>query len=203
MLKGKKQQAGYNIVEIIVTIMVVGVLASMGVVTYKKYNKIEKVKSVANRTAGYLMEAQSLAKGSDASDLVGYQVKIDHQSVKLSQFKNKEEGFAKVLVDNKQIDLENMDGVELTSLQLLDSSNDGVAGSINTITAVSPSGRILFNDREPDLNQEISLYSPLSYSPMTSGAVKAKAVFSTDDHKHHFSVIINGATGKVKTATSE
>lgn len=208
-----RRQSGFSMVEMLIVIIIIMLLAVVGAGLYTQYRRAERVRTVALQIEGLIMEAQSRAVSSQSRDIIGYLVKVDNSQATLFRLKlnNPRDDFEPGTINLNEITREEVkDPIKFGKWVKKDyfgfANNHDLA--LANITAVAPSGRLLFNNREPDLNQsgtspKDNLYNPLALSPWRNeyniGMLRLSLKITGPDLLQYIRVIrIDGESGKVE-----
>jgi prepilin-type N-terminal cleavage/methylation domain-containing protein len=182
-MKFKNRQSGYTLVELLVVIFIIALLTGLGASIYAQSQSVGKVRNLAYDLQGMIMKAQSLAKAPSEANVFGYQIQVNTNSnpdqVALYQLKF-DEGIdvndvepGSISPSDLEISPEPISEIYFDDNVVLDHfilGNYTPGGMLNveTITALAPRGRLIVNQREPDLDQdEDNLYNPLNTLPLT------------------------------------
>jgi len=208
-----KKSRGFTLIEMLVVMVIIALLALVGAGLYTRYRRAERVRTVALQIEGLIMEAQSRAKASQSRDIIGYQVKIDNNQASLFQLKLNQprDEFEPGTIALNQITEEEL-GEPIKFGQWVKKDYFGFANNhdsdLTKVTAIAPRGRVLFDNREPDLNQngtspKNNLYNPLALSPWGNnyniGVLKLSLKTTAPDQFQYFRILqIDGGSGKVE-----
>ncbi len=200
-------------VEVLVVVLIIMLLAAVGAGLYAQYRRAERVRIVTLQIEGLIMEAQSQAVASQSRDILGYTVKVNDSEATLFRLKliRARDDFEPGTIDPGSIRRERIKDpvkfgkwVKKDYFRFANERNVDLAN----ITAVAPGGRLLFNNREPDLEQsgtspQDNLYNPLALSPWRNsyniGLLRLSLKITGPDQLRFIRVLrIDGASGKVE-----
>ncbi|MBU2595492.1 type II secretion system GspH family protein, partial [Patescibacteria group bacterium] len=160
MRRDKKNQAGFTLLEMVVTIGIISILVVAGVPAFNSYNKHNSSKIAAQDIKSSLLEAQSLARSPDAGDrpVDFYYVSInagDDENGKVvigkGEFVNDDSGNIGLTSTRREFKIDS--SAWILDAQPRDSNNPQIV----TYYYLVPTGEMLFNGLEP--------WPGLGYSP--------------------------------------
>lgn len=211
MIKSRKAQSGYSLIEILVVATIMVLLTGIGASIYSQTRHVEQVNNGAHDIQGLIMEAQSKARGAQNLDVLGYQVLFDQAENKVSINRLDYTGALNVNdigpgdVDESDFRTEEIRSIELgEQIKIVDLglySTSGRVDNLNSVSAISKSGRMTYNGgREPYLGQSDNIYSPFEVNPISNGVDQARITLAYDSDQKNFSksVIIYLKTGQVE-----
>lgn len=182
----------------------------MGIGVYGQYRHYQRVKTAAVQTQGLIMEAQSLAKAAKEKQNIIYEVRITNTGARLQALRlNKSTDDISVgIIDRTNYSVERISGkdikfgpqVKLASFKFVNGSKN----NLHSIAAVVPSGRLLFDLREPDLRQgnqaKDNLYNPLNLPAWQGANSYAKITFANKNPSINYkkTILVYGISSKIE-----
>jgi len=209
-MKNNKKQSGFTLIELLVVIGIISILTATGIGVYGQYRHYQRVKTAAVQTQGLIMEAQSLAKASKEKQNIIYEVRITSTGARLQALKlhKPSDDITVGTIDRVDYSVEPISGkdikfgiqVKLANFKFVNGSKD----NLHSIAAVVPSGRLLFDLREPDLRQgnqaKDNLYNPLALPAWQGANSYAKITFSNKDDRINYKkmILVYGISSKIE-----